>query len=75
MEKELNVAPGWISAGMTFIAAWIYCTATYGFLFGFGLGWIPSAILAAIVGIAMVFLWKPALILVVLLLLYMCSQS
>lgn len=36
------------AAGLTFIGAWIYCIATYGFLIGVSLGWIPSAICAAI---------------------------
>lgn len=35
---------------ITFVAAWWHCASTYGFLFGFGLGWLPAAILAAIVG-------------------------
>lgn len=37
---------------VAFIASWIYCIATYGFLFGLGLGWLPSMILAVIVGAA-----------------------
>ena len=35
---------------ITFVWAWWYCAATYGFLLGFGLGWLPAAILAALVG-------------------------
>ena len=53
-----------IAGALTFIAAYIYCTATYGFLLGFGLGWLPSGILAAIVGFAVVLLWGPVLLLV-----------
>jgi hypothetical protein len=41
---------GIIVALATFVTAWTYCTIHYGFLFGFGLGWLPSAMLAAIVG-------------------------
>ena len=37
----------------TFAISYIYCIATYGFLFGLGLGWLPSLILATIVG----FVW------------------
>jgi hypothetical protein len=33
----------------TFIAAYVYCVLTYGFLWGLGLGWLPSAIFAVIV--------------------------
>ena len=35
---------------ITFIGSWIYCIDTYGFLFGLGLGWLPSFFLALIVG-------------------------
>lgn len=45
---------GWLSgvivALATFVTAWAYCAIHYGFLFGFGLGWLPAGILAAIVG-------------------------
>ena len=34
----------------TFVTAWAYCTIHYGFLFGFGLGWLPAGMLASIVG-------------------------
>ena len=39
-----------ITAFITFIGCWIYCIATYGFLFGVGLGWLPSLIVAVIAG-------------------------
>jgi hypothetical protein len=39
-----------ITAGITFVGSWIYCIATYGFLLGVGLGWLPSAIVAVIAG-------------------------
>lgn len=66
MAEYLNAGRilGWIAGALTFIAAYIYCTATYGFLLGFGLGWLPSGILAAIVGFAVVLLWGPVLLLV-----------
>lgn len=31
-----------------FIGSWIYCIAHYGFLFGVGLGWLPSIIVASV---------------------------
>ncbi len=40
-----------ISAGIwliVFVGAWTYCTGEYGFLLGFGLGWLPAGILATI---------------------------
>ena len=53
-----------ITAFITFIICYIYCIATYGFLLGVGLGWLPSGIVARIVG----FLWPlVALLLVVIL--------
>jgi hypothetical protein len=52
-----------ITGFIVFIASWIYCIATYGFLFGVGLGWLPSLIVAYIAGL----LW-PLLVIAVLLL-------
>ena len=46
---------------VAFISTWIYCMSEYGFLWGFGLGWLPASILATIVA----FLW-PLLFLVVI---------
>ena len=34
---------------LTFLGCWIYCIATYGFLLGVGLGWLPAAITATVV--------------------------
>lgn len=39
-----------ITGFITFVSSWIYCIATYGYLFGVGLGWLPSMIVAFIVG-------------------------
>ena len=39
-----------ITAFIVFWASWIYCIATYGFLLGVGLGWLPSIIVAVIAG-------------------------
>jgi len=38
---------------VVFAASWIYCIAEYGYLFGVGLGWLPSIIVAVIA----TFLW------------------
>jgi hypothetical protein len=38
-----------ITWAIVFLGCWIYAIATYGFLFGLGLGWLPSAIVAAVV--------------------------
>ena len=39
-----------ITTFIVFIGTWIYCIFAYGFLFGVGLGWLPSAIVAVIAG-------------------------
>lgn len=39
-----------ITAFIVFVGCWIYCIATYGFLVGVGIGWLPSGIVAAIAG-------------------------
>ena len=53
---------GAVAGVITLVGAYIYCVATYGFLFGLGLGWLPSIILAGMIGWAVVFLWGPAIV-------------
>jgi hypothetical protein len=52
---------GWACAALigpaTFLAVWIYCAVTWGFLLGFLLGWIPALILALVVAVAAIYLW------------------
>ena len=43
----------WTVWVVTFFGCWIYCVATYGFLIGVGIGWLPSAIAATVAA----FLW------------------
>jgi hypothetical protein len=53
-DRVLNVSGGLLGTivGLaTFVMAWAYCTIHYGFLFGFGLGWLPAGMLASIVGV------------------------
>jgi hypothetical protein len=52
---------GAIAGLITFVGAWWYCAANYGFLLGFGLGWLPAAISAALVWAAVALLWGLAL--------------
>lgn len=47
------VVGAWITGFVVFVGSWIYCIATYGYLLGVGLGWLPSIIVAVIAG----FLW------------------
>jgi hypothetical protein len=54
-----------VAAGVvTFIGTWVYCATTYGLVLGLGLGWFPAAICAGIIGWATVFLWGPALLII-----------
>lgn len=50
------------TALIVFFGTWIYCASAYGFLFGVGLGWLPSLIVAYIAGL----LWPLILLVVVL---------
>ena len=47
---------------VVFVASWIYCIASYGYLLGVGLGWLPSLIVASIIA----FLWPLLAIVLVL---------
>jgi CheY-like chemotaxis protein len=60
----------WITGILTFIVCWVYAIASYGFLLGVGLGWLPSAIVAVIAA----YLWPLLLLLVILLVLYFSSR-
>ncbi|HEX8573091.1 MAG TPA: hypothetical protein VF759_10100 [Allosphingosinicella sp.] len=55
--QRIGMAAAVLGALATFLGAWVYCAATYGFLFGFGLGWLPAAILAALVALVLRFAW------------------
>ena len=56
--SDMDKLSGNLTGFVTFICAWIYCMATYGFLFGFGLGWLPAAILGVMVFFGMAYLWR-----------------
>jgi hypothetical protein len=45
---RVGFAITWI---LVFLGCWIYCIDTYGFLFGVGLGWLPSGIVATIAAV------------------------
>ena len=46
---------------LAFLASWAYCTFSYGFLFGFGVGVIPSLLIGILTCMATVYLWGPIL--------------
>jgi len=58
---------GWIAATIVFLAAYVYCISEYGLLWGFGFGWLPSAILAFLVYAAVMLLWGLAAVLIAIL--------
>jgi hypothetical protein len=60
--SEIGVVFGVVGGIVTFIGAYIYCIFTYGFFFGLGLGWLPSGILATVVGLSITFFWRPLLV-------------
>jgi len=48
--EELYGNGAFFTGFIVFIGSWIYCISTYGYLFGVGLGWLPSLIVAIIAG-------------------------
>jgi hypothetical protein len=61
VDYYLGIGAG-LGGFVTFIGAYIYCIATYGFILGFGFGWIPSIIAAIIVSQVVHFLWGPIIL-------------
>jgi hypothetical protein len=51
---------------LVFVTSWIYCIATYGFLFGVGLGWLPSLIVGGLAAL----LWPLLVVLIVIAIIY-----
>jgi len=50
MDAEVYEVVAKITGFIVFIGCYIYCIASYGFLLGVGLGWLPSLIVAVIAG-------------------------
>lgn len=53
----------WPTLVLTFIGCWLSAMGSFGFLLGFGLGWIPSLIIAYIFAVLANFLW-PIIVLI-----------
>ena len=53
---------GRVAGIITFLGAYVWSVFAYGFLLGFGLGWLPSLLLALLVGALTIFLWGPAIL-------------
>ena len=60
----------WITWALVFVGCWIYCIASYGFLLGVGLGWLPSGIAAFVISI----FWPLILLLAIALILYIAAH-
>lgn len=58
-----------------FIYSWWYCVDKYGFLLGFGLGWLPAGIAAALTFLAITLLWGLILALAGLIILFLLFSS
>ena len=58
---KIGVASGFIVGGLTFFGCWLYAIQSWGWFLGIAFGWLPSAIIAVIVGVLSIFLWGPAL--------------
>lgn len=61
----------WLVWIVVFLGTWGYCAITYGFLLGFGLGWLPASILASILA----FVWPLIAAAAVVLWLYLSKAS
>jgi hypothetical protein len=48
--SDVYASVGGIASLLTFVGGYVYCIATYGFLWGLGFGWLPSLIAAIAVG-------------------------
>ena len=55
--ETISFVIAFITFLITFIGSWLYCIATYGYLLGVGLGWLPSVITAFIVAFLARWLW------------------
>jgi hypothetical protein len=66
---------GLVVGALTFVGSYIYCIVTYGFLFGLGLGWLPSGILAGLAWVTTLFLWAPILAIALLAALYWMNAT
>jgi hypothetical protein len=59
------VIAGWV-AGLLFLGVWGYCAYSYGFLFGFGLGWLPALIVSYIAWNITLIFWPLVLLVMVI---------
>jgi integral membrane sensor domain MASE1 len=60
--EDIGTSLAWLAAIGAFVVGWGYCTVRYGFLFGFGLGWLPAGLLAVIFAALARWLWPLAVI-------------
>jgi hypothetical protein len=58
MPDHYKVRIALILAGTAFVGSWLYCVVAYGFLFGVGLGWLPSAIVSVPTFYLALWLWR-----------------
>ena len=56
-----------IIGGVAFLGSWGYAVARYGWFLGLGLGWLPAAVIGAVVGL----LWPLVALAALVLFLYL----
>ena len=54
---KIGVIAGRVVGGIAFLASYWYCIDTYGYLLGFGLGWLPSGILFVVTQWVTLWVW------------------
>jgi hypothetical protein len=65
---------GLLVGAIVLLGGWIYCACEYGFLLGFGLGWLPSGTLGIIVYFLCMWLW-PLLDILILIVIYLAFAN
>jgi hypothetical protein len=61
-KKNYYLIGFWTTSVIAFIVCWIYAIASWGFLLGVGLGWIPSLFISLIAG----FIWPLLALLIII---------
>jgi hypothetical protein len=57
--RSFGLGVGGLVGILAFLAIWIFLIARFGLVFGTALGWIPAALGAMVVSVAVSWLWLP----------------
>lgn len=58
--EEFGTGLGVLAGIVGFLGAWGYCWAEYGFLWGFGFGWVPAILAGLLAAVLVRWLWPLA---------------